>query len=103
MASPELDTLGREVEELKQTVSDLALKVEGIQVLEPRVEALERTSTAHSARLDHMNKVVLAIQLDVQRLGRKLDHMAGEHTAKLDQISNKQDQLLALLQPKVAL
>ena len=103
MASPELETLGREVEELKQSVSDLTLKVEGVQVFEPRIEALERTAQAHSARLDHMNKVVLAIQLDVQRLGRKLDHMAGEHAAKLDTISAKQDQLLALLQPKATL
>lgn len=102
-STPDTGPLERELAELKERVENLELKVEGITVLEPRVEALERTQSAHQARLDHMNKVVMAIQVDVQKLTKQVASYDERQSKKLDEISAKQDTLLALLQPKATL
>jgi len=82
---------------------DLALKVDGIQTLEPRVAALENTAQAHAARLDHMNKVVMAIQVDVQKLSKQFAAGNAEQRAELAVLRSMMQQTLDLLQPKVSL
>lgn len=99
----EVDQLAKEVGELDERVRQLQLTVEGMAVLEPRIEALERSNVALQQRVDHMSKVILDIQRSVQSLGKQMTHMQSEHTLKLDLIMSKQNELLSLLQPRATI
>lgn len=103
MSSHEYGAIARQVEDLAEQVRGLSMKVDGVATLEPRVEALESTTRAHSARLEHISKVMLDIQREIQKLDKSVAASNFEQNAKLDGIAQLQYRILDLLQPKAVL
>lgn len=97
MSSPELVELERRVEGLSDELRDLALKVDGFSVLSTEVEALKGVTNAHAARLEHINKVVMALQVDIQRLTKKVETTAADNNRKLDEIQATTNRILEAL------
>lgn len=99
----ELQELERRVGELEDTVRGFGLKLDAVGTLEPRIQALEATSRAHGTQLAHLEKVVLAIQVEVQKLSKSWAQESAKQAQKLDDIHGMQQRLLDLLQPKAVL
>lgn len=84
----------------------MKLCVSGLLTLEPRVKAVEAQQRAQDARLEHIDRVVMSIQSDIQRLQKTFGALEAFRAAdgqKLQSILDTQFRMLDLLQPKVAL
>ena len=106
MPSPELIVLQGQVSELQEEMKDMKLSVSGLLTLEPRVKAIEAQQRAQDARLEHIDRVVMSIQADIQKLQRTFGALEAQRIAdatKLDAILASQLRMLDLLQPKATL
>jgi prefoldin subunit 5 len=104
MTSPEVVFLQGQVHELREDVKDLKLAVSGLQTMEPRVKAVEAQQRAQDARLEHIDRVVMSIQGDIQKLQKTfsaLETHRAEDRQILGTILETQHRMLDLLQPKV--
>lgn len=104
MSSPELEVLQTQVGEVQEEVKGLALAVSGLQTLEARVHAVEAQQRAQGARLEHIDRVVMSIQVAIQKLEKMfagLETLRLTDAKKLDAIYETQVRMLDLLQPRV--
>jgi uncharacterized coiled-coil protein SlyX len=111
MSSPEYEVLQEQVVELAGDMKDMKLSVSGLLTLESRMKAVEAQQRAQDARLEHIDRVVMSIQTDIQKLQKtfgalepaisdlKLQRSADASVLK--EILTTQQRMLSLLQPSV--
>lgn len=102
-SSPELGVLQGQVCELQEEVKELSLSVSGLLTLEHRMKAVEAQQRAQDARLEHIDRVVMSIQSDIQKLQKtfgNLEQQKAQDSRKLDDIYTVQMRLLDLLLPR---
>ena len=106
MSSPEVVVLQGQVTELAQDLKELKLSVSGLMTLESRMKAVEAQQRAQDARLEHIDRVVMSIQSDIQKLQKTfgtLELQRQQDGAMLTDILRTQHRMLELLQPKATL
>lgn len=104
--SPEVVVLQGQVGELAQDLKELKLAVSGLMTLESRMKAVEAQQRAQDARLEHIDRVVMSIQSDIQKLQKtfgSLELQRQQDGAMLTDILRTQHRMLELLQPKATL
>ena len=95
-----------QVTELAQDLKELKLSVSGLMTLESRMKAVEAQQRAQDARLEHIDRVVMSIQSDIQKLQKTfgtLELQRQQDGAMLTDILRTQHRMLELLQPKATL
>lgn len=96
--------LSEQVSELREEVKVLQLSVSGALTLEHRMKAVEAQLRSHDVRMEHIDRIVMSIQHDIQKLQKNfgvLTEMRLADAKKLDDIHALQMRMLDLLQPKV--
>ena len=84
----------------------MKLSVSSLKVLEPRVEAVESQQRAQGVRLEHIDRVVMSIQADIQKLEKIFGKLEVQRIADanvLKEILSVQQQMLGLLQAKASI
>lgn len=103
MSSPEITVLQTQVAELQEEMTDMKTSVSSLKTLPPRMTALEAQQRAADARFEHIDRVVMSIQLGMQKLEKSFAGIIEQHaadTAKLDVIHSMQIRMLDLMQKK---
>ena len=84
-------------------MKDMKMSVSGLLTLEPRVKAVEAQQRAQDARLEHIDRVVMHIQSDIQKLQKTFGALEAQRISDakvLSDILQTQLLMLSLLQPK---
>ena len=104
MVSPEVAVLQGQVAELQDEMTGMQMSLSGLLTLGPRMEAIEAVQRAQDIRISHIDRVVMSIQSDIQKLQKVfavLESQRAQDGLTLSSILETQHRMLELLQPKV--
>lgn len=103
MSSPELAVLEGQVTELQKEMREMRLAFSNLSTLLPRVEAVESAQRATDARIQHIDRVVMDIQLNLQHLHKSVNSVEtaqSQNATKLDAILTHMQRMVTLMQTK---
>lgn len=104
--TPELSVLEGQVKDLQKEMREMKLSISNLNTLLPRVEAVETAQRATDARIQHIDRVVMDIQLNLQHLHKSVasvEASQAQYASKLDTILTHVQKVLGLLQPTATL
>jgi len=104
MVSPEVAVLQGQVADLQDEMTGMQMSLSGLLTLGPRMEAIEAVQRAQDIRISHIDRVVMSIQSDIQKLQKVfsvLETQRAQDGLTLSSILETQHRMLELLQPKV--
>ena len=85
-------------------MTGMQMSLSGLLTLGPRMEAIEAVQRAQDIRISHIDRVVMSIQSDIQKLQKVfsvLETQRAQDGLTLSSILETQHRMLELLQPKV--